>query len=40
MKCTKDVSYVVTSGSNFYLADVVDKDEHARKRKSCRRRML
>jgi cytochrome P450 len=32
-KCTKDSSYVITSGSHFHLADVIDKPEHARKRK-------
>lgn len=32
-KCTKDQSYVVTSGSHYHLADVVDKPDHARKRK-------
>ncbi|KAJ5532496.1 hypothetical protein N7494_009048 [Penicillium frequentans] len=32
-KCTKDSSYLITSGSHFNLADVVDKPDHARKRK-------
>ncbi|KAL1987808.1 hypothetical protein VTN96DRAFT_2211 [Rasamsonia emersonii] len=32
-KCSKDRSYIVTSGTHFHLADVVDKPEHARKRK-------
>jgi cytochrome P450 len=32
-KCTKDSSYVVTAGSHYHLADVVDKGEHGRKRK-------
>jgi cytochrome P450 len=32
-KCTKDGSYVITAGSHFHLADVIDKPEHARKRK-------
>lgn len=32
-KCTKDSSYLVTSGTHFNLADVVDKPDHARKRK-------
>ncbi|KAJ6084095.1 hypothetical protein N7486_010895 [Penicillium sp. IBT 16267x] len=32
-KCNKDSSYVMTSGSHFNLADVVDKPDHARKRK-------
>ncbi|KAJ5640444.1 hypothetical protein N7528_000069 [Penicillium herquei] len=32
-KCTKDDSYNVTAGSHFNLADVVDKPDHARKRK-------
>ncbi|CAG8194620.1 unnamed protein product [Penicillium olsonii] len=32
-KCTKDTSYVITSGTHYNLADVVDKPDHARKRK-------
>ncbi|KAJ5949042.1 hypothetical protein N7454_000626 [Penicillium verhagenii] len=32
-KCTKDSSYLITAGSHFNLADVVDKPDHARKRK-------
>ncbi|KAE8149085.1 cytochrome protein [Aspergillus avenaceus] len=32
-KCTKDVFYSKLSGTHFHLADVVDKEEHARKRK-------
>lgn len=32
-KCTKDDSYVRTAGSHFHLADVIDKPDHARKRK-------
>jgi cytochrome P450 len=32
-KCTKDGSYVVGAGSHYHLADVVDKSDHARKRK-------
>ncbi|KAL4889797.1 benzoate 4-monooxygenase cytochrome P450 [Aspergillus ambiguus] len=32
-RCIKDPSYIVTAGSHFHLADVVDKPEHARKRK-------
>lgn len=32
-RCTKDVFYEALSGSHFHLADVVDKGEHARKRK-------
>lgn len=32
-KCTKDRFYSITAGSHFHLADVVDKAEHARKRK-------
>jgi cytochrome P450 len=32
-KCIKDSSYVITSGTHFHLADVVDKPDHARKRK-------
>jgi cytochrome P450 len=31
--CTKDSSYVVSSGSHYHLADVIDKHDHARKRK-------
>lgn len=31
--CTKDESYVLTAGSHYHLADVVDKADHARKRK-------
>ena len=31
--CVKDQQYVVTSGSHFHVADVVDKQEHGRKRK-------
>ncbi|KAF2475056.1 cytochrome P450 monooxygenase [Lindgomyces ingoldianus] len=31
--CTKDTSYVLTAGSHYHLADVVDKHDHARKRK-------
>lgn len=31
--CTKDGSYVVTSGSHYHLADVIDRHDHARKRK-------
>ncbi|KAJ5762285.1 uncharacterized protein N7511_005667 [Penicillium nucicola] len=32
-KCTKDPSYVITAGTHYNLADVVDKPDHARKRK-------
>lgn len=32
-QCTKDGQYVVQSGTHFHLADVVDKHEHAKKRK-------
>ncbi|KAH8423673.1 cytochrome P450 [Aspergillus melleus] len=32
-KCTKDIFYAELAGSHFHLADVVDKSEHARKRK-------
>ena len=32
-KCTKDGSYIITAGSHFHLADVIDKPDHARKRK-------
>lgn len=31
--CTKDESYVVTAGTHYHLADVVEKHDHARKRK-------
>lgn len=31
--CTKDGSYVISSGSHYHLADVIDKHDHARKRK-------
>ncbi|KAI3572780.1 cytochrome P450 [Fusarium oxysporum f. sp. albedinis] len=31
--CTKDKSYIVGAGTHFNLADVVDKHDHARKRK-------
>ncbi|KAH8683564.1 cytochrome P450 [Ilyonectria robusta] len=31
--CIKDESYILTAGSHFNLADVVDKPDHARKRK-------
>lgn len=31
--CTKDKQYLVTSGSHFHLADVIDKADHAQKRK-------
>lgn len=31
--CTKDGSYIITAGSHFHLADVIDKHDHARKRK-------
>lgn len=32
-KCTKDGSYLVSAGSHYHLADVIDKPDHARKRK-------
>src|SRR5580658_7182100 len=32
-KCTKDAQYLVTAGTHFHLADVIDKPDHARKRK-------
>lgn len=32
-KATKDDSYVVTAGTHYHLADVSDKQDHARKRK-------
>ncbi|CAJ0547156.1 Ff.00g017830.m01.CDS01 [Fusarium sp. VM40] len=31
--CTKDGSYIVGAGTHFHLADVVEKSDHARKRK-------
>ncbi|CAH0002560.1 unnamed protein product [Clonostachys byssicola] len=31
--CTKDIFYSTLAGTHFHLADVVDKAEHARKRK-------
>jgi cytochrome P450 len=31
--CIKDEQYIVGAGSHFHLADVVDKPDHARKRK-------
>ncbi|POR35605.1 Uncharacterized protein TPAR_04203 [Tolypocladium paradoxum] len=31
--CTKEEAYTLTAGTHFHLADVVDKGEHARKRK-------
>ncbi|KAI3392526.1 hypothetical protein diail_5537 [Diaporthe ilicicola] len=31
--CTKDESYVLGAGTHYHLADVVDKGDHARKRK-------
>lgn len=32
-KCTKDLMYSELAGTHFHLADVLDKPEHARKRK-------
>ena len=32
-KCTKDDQYIIQAGTHFHLADVVEKKEHARKRK-------
>lgn len=32
-RCTKDTQYEMLSGSHYHLADVLDKHEHARKRK-------
>ncbi|KAL3488469.1 cytochrome P450 [Aspergillus germanicus] len=32
-RCIKDPSYIVTAGTHYHLADVVDKPDHARKRK-------
>ncbi|PYH95395.1 cytochrome P450 [Aspergillus ellipticus CBS 707.79] len=32
-KCIKDPSYVVTAGTHYHLADVIDRSDHARKRK-------
>ncbi|KAI5920647.1 cytochrome P450 [Camillea tinctor] len=31
--CIKDPSYKITAGSHYHLADVIDKPDHARKRK-------
>jgi len=31
--CTKDIFYDRLAGTHFHLADVIDKPEHARKRK-------
>lgn len=31
--CLKEESYIISAGSHYHLADVVDKPEHARKRK-------
>ncbi|KAL3464895.1 hypothetical protein BJX64DRAFT_286083 [Aspergillus heterothallicus] len=33
-KCTKDDMYNLLSGSHYHLADVIDKGEHQRKRKT------
>lgn len=32
-KCIKDPSYIVTAGSHYHLADVIDRGEHSQKRK-------
>jgi cytochrome P450 len=32
-KCTKDMMYKALAGTHYHLADVIDKPEHARKRK-------
>ena len=32
-KCLKDVTYTTLAGTHFHLADVIDKADHARKRK-------
>ncbi|EXJ92210.1 cytochrome P450 oxidoreductase [Capronia epimyces CBS 606.96] len=32
-KCTKDALYALAAGSHFHLADVINKPDHARKRK-------
>ncbi|KAF9886140.1 hypothetical protein FE257_011965 [Aspergillus nanangensis] len=32
-RCIKDPSYIITAGTHYHLADVVDKPDHARKRK-------
>lgn len=32
-QCFKDQQYIITAGSHYHVADVVDKREHARKRK-------
>ncbi|KAI3334732.1 cytochrome P450 [Ustulina deusta] len=31
--CLKDESYIITAGSHYHLADVVDRADHARKRR-------
>lgn len=31
--CTKEEAYTLTAGTHYHLADVVDKEDHARKRK-------
>ncbi|KAL4880479.1 cytochrome P450 [Aspergillus karnatakaensis] len=32
-RCIKDPSYIITAGSHYHLADVVDRPDHSRKRK-------
>ncbi|EYE97347.1 cytochrome P450 [Aspergillus ruber CBS 135680] len=32
-KCIKDPSYIVTAGTHYHLADVIDRAEHSQKRK-------
>lgn len=32
-KCIKDPSYIITAGSHYHLADVIDRGEHSQKRK-------
>ncbi|KAK3196687.1 hypothetical protein K4F52_000031 [Lecanicillium sp. MT-2017a] len=31
--CTKEEAYILTAGTHYHLADVIDKGDHARKRK-------
>ncbi|KAF2963093.1 hypothetical protein GQX73_g10485 [Xylaria multiplex] len=31
--CLKDESYIITAGSHYHLADVIDRGDHARKRR-------
>ncbi|KAI0011894.1 cytochrome P450 [Xylariaceae sp. FL0662B] len=31
--CTKDTSYIISAGTHYHLADVIDRQDHSRKRK-------